>query len=60
MAQWVKDLALLLLWLGFDPSPGEFLHTSGMAKKKKRKIVIPVMAQLLTNPTRIHEDVGSP
>ena len=24
MAQWVKDLVLSLLWLGFDPWPGNF------------------------------------
>ena len=28
----VKDLALSLLWLGFNPWPGDF-HAVGMAKK---------------------------
>lgn len=33
VAQWVSDLALLLLWLRFDPWPWE-LHAVGLAKKK--------------------------
>ena len=44
MTQWVKDLALSLLWLrsqlwrGFYPSPvWELLHAMGVAKKKKKK-----------------------
>ena len=28
----VKDLALSLLWCGFDPWQGELLHAKGMAK----------------------------
>ena len=41
--QWVKDLVLslqqlrLLLWLRFDPWPGNFLVAAGAAKKKKKK-----------------------
>ena len=41
MAQWVKDLALSLQWLGlllwhkFDPWPRELPHALGSAKKKK-------------------------
>ena len=34
VAQWVKDSALSLLWLGFDP--WELLHPIGTAKKEKR------------------------
>ena len=33
----MKDPALSLLWLGFDPRPGELLHAEGEAKKKKKK-----------------------
>ena len=40
MAQWVKDPALSLLWLGFNPcsisGPGTS-RTLGSAKKKKKK-----------------------
>lgn len=36
VAQWVSDLALLLLWLRFDPWPWE-LHAVGLAKKKVNK-----------------------
>ena len=42
MAQWVRDLALSLLWLGlllwhgFDPWPGNF-HMLCMWQKKKKK-----------------------
>ena len=42
MAQWVKDLALSLLWLGsllwyhFGPWPGNF-HVRGVQAKKKKK-----------------------
>ena len=42
MAQWVKDLALPLLWLwlqlwcGFDPWPMN-VHVPQYSKKKKRK-----------------------
>ena len=41
VAQWVKDLALSLLWLrsllwrGFDSWPQELPHALGTAKKKK-------------------------
>ena len=38
MAQWVKDPALLLLWHGFDPWPGNFhMPWAQPGKKKKRK-----------------------
>ena len=33
----VKELALSLLWLGFDPWPQEIPHAKGAAKKKKKK-----------------------
>ena len=33
----VKDLALSLLWLRFDPWPRNFLHALDEAKEKKRK-----------------------
>ena len=32
----MKDPALSLLWLGFDPRPGELLHAEGEAKKKEK------------------------
>ena len=43
MAQQVKDPALSpqylgsLLWLRFDPWPGELPHAAGADKKKKKK-----------------------
>ena len=37
MAQQVKDLALSLLWHGFNPWPRELPHAVGVAKKKKKK-----------------------
>ena len=39
MAQRVKDLALLLLWLRFHPYPGNFhmLRTRQKKKKKEKK-----------------------
>ena len=37
VAQWVKDLALSLLWYGFDPWPGNFLMLWAWPKKKKKK-----------------------
>ena len=37
MIQWVKDPALLQLWLGFIPWPGNFIcHGCGKKKKKKK------------------------
>ena len=42
VAQWVKSLALLLLWLwwqlshGFSSWPGELLHAIGMAETNKQ------------------------
>ena len=35
VAQWVKDLALSLLWHGFDPLAWELLPDVGAAKKIK-------------------------
>ena len=37
MVQLVKDLALSLLWHGFDPWPGKFYMLRGTAKKKKER-----------------------
>ena len=37
VAQWVKDLALSLLWLRFDPRPGNFHIPPVQPKKKKEK-----------------------
>ena len=37
MAQWVKDLALSLLWQEFDPWPGNFQMPWGQPKKKKKE-----------------------
>ena len=37
MAQWVKDLALSLLWLRFHPRPGNFRMSQAQPKKKKKK-----------------------
>ena len=36
MAQQVGGLVLSLLWLGFDPWPGELPHAMGTVKKKKK------------------------
>ena len=36
MAQWVKGLALSLLWLRFNPWPRELPHATGTAKKTKQ------------------------
>lgn len=42
MAQWIKDLSFLLLWLwlllwcGFNPWPGNFCMLWAQLKKKKR------------------------
>ena len=36
MAQWVKDLALLLLWLRFNPWPGNLPW--GQTKNKNKRI----------------------
>ena len=33
----VKDLVLSVLWLGFDPWPGNFCTSRGWPKKKKKK-----------------------
>ena len=70
LVQWVKDLMLLQLWrrsqigIRLDPWPGNF-HM-GAAKKEKNKIKTKkkesnrssCRGSVVTNPTRIHEDVG--
>ena len=64
VAQWVQDPALPQLWLGFDPWPRNFhmpwvqLITKNNNNKKTR-CGVPVVAQQSTNPTSIHEDMGS-
>ena len=37
MAEWVKDLALLLLWQEFNLWPGNFPMPWARPKKKKKK-----------------------
>ena len=37
MVQWVKDLAMPQLWLGFVPWPGNFHMPWVLPKKKKKK-----------------------
>lgn len=32
-----KDLAVVTMWLDFDPRPQELLHAAGEAKKEKEK-----------------------
>ena len=74
--QRVKDPALSLLWLEFDPCLG-ISTCRGWSKKNnqnkgrkekaeqittdKFKIIfrVPTIAQRLTNPTSIHENLGS-
>ena len=34
-SQWVKDLALSLLWCGFDPWPWELLYAGHIVKANK-------------------------
>ena len=50
MVQWVKDLALSLLWHGFHPWPWNFHMPQEQPKKKKRKkkkkIGAPIVAKL--------------
>ena len=64
LARWVKDLALLWLWLPaaapIQPLSREVPCALGAAlNKTKKKYGVPVVAQQLRNPTSIHEDVGS-
>ena len=68
MAQWVKDLALsllwfrLLLWHRFDPWPWNFfIPTKTWSKMCNLNLShgVPVVAQWLTNLTRNHEVAGS-
>ena len=37
MALWVKDVALLQLWLGFNPWPRDLPYAVHVAVKKKKK-----------------------
>ena len=37
VAQWVKDLVLSLLWLGFNPCPGNFRMPWTQPKKQKER-----------------------
>ena len=57
----LKDLALSLLGLGFDPWPRDF-HRCGQNKQTNKTTKnggVPIVAQQVKNLTRIHEDVGS-
>ena len=40
VVQQAKDLALSLLWLGFDPWPGNFHMLSAQGQKKIKKILL--------------------
>ena len=65
MAQWVKELALWLLWLGsllrhaFDPWPRNFHMPWVQPKRKKKKIRSSHSGSVETNPTSNHEVAGS-
>ena len=70
LTQWVKDLALLWLWqrpaavapirsLAWEPPHATGVALQDQKEKRKKKLGVAVMAQQLTNPTRIHEGVGS-
>ena len=60
----VKDLALSLLWLGFNPQAGN-LHMPQVqpkANKTTTKLLqrgVPIVSHRVKNPASIHEDVGS-
>ena len=62
MVQWVKDLPLPLLWLGwllwhgFDPWPRNVCISWAWPINN---LGVAVVAQWLTNPTRNHEVAGS-
>ena len=70
MAQWVKDLALSLLWRGFDPWPGNFRIPWAWPKQtnkqknllikkiKKKKRGSSSFGTAEMNLTSIHEDQG--
>ena len=57
VAQWIKDLALSLLWLRFNPWPGNFFMLQ--ARPKKNISGVPIIAQCIKNRTSIQEDAGS-
>ena len=46
VTQWAKDLALSLLWYGFDPWPRNF-RMSWVQKNKQQKLRKPPMVYLL-------------
>lgn len=63
MAQEIKDLELslqcleLLLWLGFDLWPGNFLHAVGAAKKEKKLKRINMLLYILSSNLALsHEE----
>ena len=64
-----RSSELVLLWLRCRPAATALIqplaweppYATGVvlkSKRKKEKTGVPFMAQQLTNPTRIHEDVG--
>ena len=50
LVQWVKDLALSLLWCGFNPWPWELLHAAGAIKTKKQKNETKLYFEFLSFP----------
>ena len=56
MAHQVKDLALSLLWLRFDPWPGNFYMSQGWPKNNKIKQNLPFTIErcLLLQSVHIH------
>ena len=54
----VKEPVLPLLWLGFNPRPGNFHMPTAMAKKRERERSSHHGSEE-TNLTSIHEDTGS-
>ena len=50
MAQQVKDLALSLLWHGFNPWPQNFPMPQAQGKKKKKDEIIPEGPEFLVLP----------
>ena len=49
MAQWVKDLALSLLWYGFSPWPQGTSTCQAWPKKKKKKFLFFLIKKDLNN-----------